>query len=126
VLSTASATALGAAARNDQFFPWIDATPSGTFQAIWFDRRLDPANHDINTWQATSSSDGRSWRTYRISTRSWNPDLGFFTSGAFIGDYNGIAASDRAVYPVWTDGRNSAIAQTGIGETDIFTNVERR
>jgi hypothetical protein len=26
--------------------------------------------------------------------------------------------------PVWTDGRNSAIATTGIGETDIFTNVE--
>jgi hypothetical protein len=62
--------------------------------------------------------------TNRISTRSWNPNLGFFTSGAFIGDYNGIAASDRAVYPVWTDGRNSAFDQTGIGETDIFTNVE--
>jgi hypothetical protein len=29
------------------------------------------------------------------------------------------------VYPVWTDGRNSAFNQTGIGETDIFTNVER-
>jgi hypothetical protein len=30
------------------------------------------------------------------------------------------------VYPVWTDGRNNAIEQTGIGETDIFTNVELR
>jgi hypothetical protein len=114
----------GGPAPNDQFFPWIDATPSGTFHAIWFDRRRDPANHDIDTWQATSGSDGGSWRTFRVSTRSWNPDLGFFTSGAFIGDYNGIAASDRAVYPVWTDGRNSAFDQTGIGETDIFTNVE--
>jgi hypothetical protein len=28
------------------------------------------------------------------------PNLGFFTSGAFIGDYNGVAASNRAVYPV--------------------------
>ena len=54
------------------------------------------------------------------------PNLGFFTSGAFIGDYNGIAASNRAVYPVWTDGRNNAIERTGIGETDIFTNVELR
>jgi hypothetical protein len=35
-------------------------------------------------------------------------------------------ASTDAVYPVWTDSRNSAIAETGIGETDIFTNVERR
>ena len=46
--------------------------------------------------------------------------------GAFIGDYNGLAASNRAVYPVWTDGRNNAIERTGIGETDIFTNVELR
>jgi hypothetical protein len=123
-LSTAAASAPGAPARNDQFFPWIDASPSGAFQAIWFDRRRDPANRNIDTWQATSTSDGQSWSTYRISTTSWNPDLGFFTSGAFIGDYNGLAASDRAVYPVWTDGRNNAIARTGIGETDIFTNVE--
>jgi hypothetical protein len=67
-----------------------------------------------------------SWRSFRISSQSWNPDLGFFTSGAFIGDYNGLAASTTAVYPVWTDGRASAIAETGIGETDIFTNVTRR
>ena len=116
----------GAAAPNDQFFPWIAATPSGEFNAIWFDRRRDPANRNIDTWQAVSGDDGRSWRTFRISTRSWNPDLGFFTSGAFIGDYNGIAAANQAVYPVWTDGRNTAIARTGIGETDIFTNVELR
>ena len=43
--------------------------------------------------------------TARISTRTWNPDRGFFTSGAFIGDYSGIAAHDKVVYPVWTDGR---------------------
>jgi hypothetical protein len=116
----------GQPAPNDQFFPWAAADQKGKFYAIWFDRRLDPANHDIDTWQAESTSDGRSWKSFRISTRSWNPDLGFFSSGAFIGDYNGLAASTTAVYPVWTDGRNSAIEQTGIGETDIFTNVERR
>jgi hypothetical protein len=115
----------GAPAPNDQFFPWIDATPSGDFHAIWFDRRRDPANRNIDTWQATSGNDGSTWKTFRISTQSWNPDLGFFTSGAFIGDYNGIAASDQVAYPVWTDGRNNSIGETGIGETDIFTNVER-
>jgi hypothetical protein len=121
-----STQAGGVPARNDQFFPWVDSSPDGNLYAIWFDRRRDPANRNIDTWQAVSTNDGRSWSTYRISTRSWNPDLGFFTSGAFIGDYNGIAASNRAVYPVWTDGRNNAIATTGIGETDIFTNVELR
>jgi hypothetical protein len=119
-----STQANGAPARNDQFFPWVDSDPAGHIYAIWFDRRRDPANRNIDTWQAISTDDGVSWTSSRISTQSWNPDLGFFSSGAFIGDYNGLAASNRAVYPVWTDGRNDAIETTGIGETDIFTNVE--
>ena len=82
--------------------------PDGNLFAIWFDRRRDPANRNFDTRQATSTNDGRGWSQRRISTRSWNPGLGFFTSGAFIGDYNGLATSSRAVYPVWTDGRNNA------------------
>jgi hypothetical protein len=114
----------GTPARNDQFFPWAAADENGVFQVIWFDRRLDPANVRINTWQATSTDDGQSFTSRRISTTDWNPNKGFFTSGAFIGDYTGLAASAAPVYPVWTDGRNSAFGTTGIGETDIFTNVE--
>ncbi len=113
-------------AANDQVLPWIAAGGNGDLFAIWFDRRRDPRNVDIDTWEATSHDNGRSWSERRISTTAWNPARGFFTSGAFIGDYNGIAASATHVYPVWTDGRNTAIARTGIGETDIFTDVERR
>lgn len=121
-----SVTTSGKPAPNDQFFPWIAAAPDGQLYAIWFDRRLDPANVRINTWEARSANGGATWTSRRISTRSWNPNLGFFSSGAFIGDYNGIAVSSTNVYPVWTDGRNTAIARTGIGETDIFTDVEPR
>ena len=46
------------------------------------------------------------------------------TSGAFIGDYSGLAANTSVVYPAWTDGQDNAIHETGIGETDVFTNVE--
>lgn len=113
-------------ARNDQFFPWVSSDRAGRIYAIWYDRRLDPHNVNIDTWQAMSANDGRTWSQHRISTQSWNPNHGFFTSGAFIGDYIGLAASNKAVYPVWTDGRHSAIRKTGIGETDIFTNVEIR
>jgi len=116
----------GQPARNDQFFPWVAGTGDGHLYAIWLDRRLDPANININTWEARSANGGASWTSRRISTRSWNPNLGFFSSGAFIGDYSGIAVSSTNVYPVWTDGRNTAIARTGIGETDIFTDVEPR
>ncbi len=113
-------------APNDQFFPWIAAGGKGQLFAIWFDRRRDPRNVDIDTWEAVSNDDGASWSERRISTAAWNPNRGFFSSGAFIGDYNGLAVSATHVYPVWTDGRNSAIARTGIGETDVFTDVERR
>jgi len=114
----------GTPAPNNQFFPWIAATPSGRFIAMWLDRRQDPNNHDIGTFEAISNNDGATWKNKDISTTTWNPDLGFFTSGAFIGDYSGLAANDEVTYPVWTDGRDSSIAQTGIGETDIFTDVE--
>jgi hypothetical protein len=121
-----SVTAAGRPAPQDQFFPWIAAARNGDMYAIWFDRRLDAANVRINTWEAWTTNDTASWQSRRISTKDWNPNLGFFSSGAFIGDYNGIAVSDTNVYPVWTDGRNTAIARTGIGETDIFTDVETR
>jgi hypothetical protein len=121
-----SVSKAGKPARNDQFFPWVAGTGNGHLYAIWLDRRLDPRNVRINTWEARSANGGVSWTSRRISTQSWNPNLGFFSSGAFIGDYSGIAVSRTNVYPVWTDGRNTAIARTGIGETDIFTDVEPR
>jgi hypothetical protein len=119
-LSTGSS---GQPAANDQFFPWAASTESGRFYVIWFDRRLDPNNVRINTWQAVSGNDAASFSSAKISSQDWNPDDGFFTSGAFIGDYNALAASDQQVYPVWTDGRNNARGETGIGETDIFTDA---
>jgi hypothetical protein len=115
----------GQPAVNDQFFPWAASDENGRFYVIWFDRRLDPANVRINTWQAVSSNDAASFSSSKISSSDWDPNLGFFTSGAFIGDYNGLAASTDAVYAVWTDGRDDAIGQTGLGETDIFTKFQK-
>lgn len=117
-------TARGSAAHNDQFMPSITSLGNGRLYAIWFDRRLDYANHDIDTWEARSTDNGRTWTSRPISTTAWDPDKAFFSSGAFIGDYLQVAVSSTHVYPVWTDGRNSAFARTGIGETDIFTDVE--
>jgi hypothetical protein len=114
----------GNLALHNQFFPWIAVDEHGTFQAIWLDRRTDPNNHDITTFQGTSTDDGQTWHNAQIGAHLWNPDQGFFTSGAFIGDYSGLAANTTAVYAAWTDGSANSIKQTGIGETDVFTNVE--
>lgn len=118
-----SVDAKGRLAKNDQFFSWVTSDSSGKFHAIWLDNREDPGNKLIDTWQATSTDNGKTWANSRLSTVQWNPDLGFFTSGAFIGDYQGAAAGTNVFYPVWVDGRNTAIAATGIGNTDIFTNA---
>jgi hypothetical protein len=119
---TISTTAGGAAAPNDQYFPWLSVDEAGNLHAIWFDNRNDPRNTMMETFQAFSSDDGGTWRNWDISSVSWNPDDAFFNSGSFIGDYNAIAASTEVVYPVWTDGRNTP--GRPLGQTDIFTNVE--
>jgi hypothetical protein len=113
----------GRPAPNDQFFSWVTSDHSGTFRAIWLDNRDDPGNKLIDTWEGISHDNGKTWINHRLSTVKWNPDLAFFSSGAFIGDYQGAAAGAHAFYPVWVDGRNTKIAETGIGNTDIFTNV---
>jgi BNR/Asp-box repeat len=110
-------------APNDQYFSWVTSDPSGTFRAIWLDNRDDPGNKLIDTWEGISTDNGKTWNNQKLSTVLWNPDLGFFTSGAFIGDYQGAAAGAHVFYPVWVDGRNTAIASTGIGNTDIFTDA---
>jgi len=37
-----------------------------------------------------------------------------------------LPLADDGRSSLWTHGRNNAIGRTGIGETDIFTNVELR
>jgi hypothetical protein len=36
----------------------------------------------------------------------------------------GVGAGHHVLYPVWVDGRNTSIASTGIGNTDIFTSTK--
>lgn len=119
-----SVTASGGLAPRNQFFPWIAVDEAGTFYAIWLDRRTDPGNHDITTFQGVSTDDGNTWTNTQIGAALWNPDEAFFTSGAFIGDYSGLAANTTAVYAAWTDGQANAFDETGIGESDVFTSVQ--
>ena len=95
--------------------------PDGTLQAVWLDNRNDPNDVMVETFQATSTDDGRTWTFQDISSAPWNPNGFYEGAGHFIGDYIGVAASPQVVYPVWTDGRNSTPQHA---DTDIFTNVE--
>lgn len=120
--SAVGVTASGDAAPGDQFFPWLAVDgASGDVFAVWFDNRNDPANQLIETFVGESTDGGDTWTNVLVSDVAWNPDDAFFNCGCFIGDYNGMALGGSLLYPVWTDGRNSA--GKPLGQTDIFTDV---
>ncbi len=97
---------------TDQFFPWIAAHADGRVSAIWQDKRLDPNNVDFDTFY-TSTLTGRTFSAnVRVSTATSRTGL-----TVFIGDYNYLAVTDGAIYPVWTDRRarnNDIFTATGM------------
>lgn len=92
----------------DQFFPWIATQPDGRLSLIWQDKRLDPNNVNFDTFY-TSTADGVAFAA-NVRVSSATSRTGFTT---FIGDYNGLAVTDKGIFPVWTDRR--------FRNNDVFT-----
>lgn len=95
----------------DQFQPWMAITPSGQVNISFFDRRNDPANYFIDTYLARSEDGGRSFTDRRASQRMWDPAVNAPTSvsGKFIGDYQGLVATDDVAIPFWNDTQLAAL-----------------
>ena len=91
---------------TSEFFPYVDVDPLGNVFVGYYDRRGGDAQVG---YRVSRSSDGG--QTFQPSVRV--SDVKFDPQGNWIGDYSGIAASDVAVHPLWTDARN--------GSNDIFT-----
>ena len=97
----------GKPARNDQFFPWVAGTGDGHLYAIWLDRRLDPANVRINTWEARSANGGA--RRNRHLHRRRTPVTS--TSGSGLGPNPGPARPGRRL-PQRSRGCRYALIET--------------
>ncbi len=82
----------------DQFFQWLAVDPTdGSVNAIFYDRRRDPANRKQIVVLARSTDGGHTFNNY-----AWT-DEPFEVSGVFFGDYSGIAAYGGRVYGAWTE-----------------------
>jgi hypothetical protein len=90
---------------KDQFQPQLAVTPGGQLDMMWFDRRNDPQDYYIDTYFGRSNDKGAHWHEVRVTKSMWDPAINppLSTSGQFIGDYQGIAATDCAAFPFWQD-----------------------
>ena len=94
---------------TDQFFQWSTFTSKGTLAVTYYDRSygMDAANGKLDI-SLSQSTDLSLFAVQRVTSSSMPVPTQFTNpqgNGVFIGDYNGIAASDR-VSPIWPDTRN--------------------
>ncbi len=90
---------------SDQVYPWV-AVPEDGAVHVMYQQRDDtiPQNRLLTSYLSTSRNHGSSFaKALLVSSGPSDPNTDF--DGTFIGDYNGLAASSKAVHPIWTDMR---------------------
>ncbi len=77
---------------NDQFMARPVVAADGSVHVLMMDRRYDPANTLLDATHAWSLDGGDTWSFERLTTTSFDGDLGIHQDGfPFIGDYVGIS-----------------------------------
>lgn len=105
---------------SDMIYPWIEFTKDGRLHLMTMDTSLNPGQTDgvqHGLWNQVyyySDDEGGTWsQTMRLTPASWdsfNDGIG----GVFLGDYQGMAISDRSVFPVYPD--------THTNQAEVYTN----
>ncbi len=104
---------------NDQFNQWLSVDPSdGSVNMSWNDTRNDTAHLSTDIFYARSTDGGLSFgKNVQVTTAPTNETCCGADLGNQYGDYEGIAAMDGSIHPVWTD-RRAAVASL---DEEIFT-----
>ncbi|MDY0286346.1 MAG: T9SS type A sorting domain-containing protein [Bacteroidales bacterium] len=103
---------------KEHYFPWITCDPvSGNLAVVFYDDRNVSANQ-CEVFCATSIDGGVTWEDFRVSDVAFTPQPIPGLASDYMGDYLGIAARDRMVYPVWTDNR-SGITMTYVSPFEL-------
>ncbi len=104
---------------NDQFNQWLSVDPSdGSVNVSWNDTRNDPARLSTDIFYARSTDGGLSFgQNVQVTTAPTNETCCGADLGNQYGDYEGIAAMDGSIHPVWTDRRTAVTAL----DEEVFT-----
>ena len=91
---------------KQHFFPWIACDPvTGNLSVIFYDDR-NTSPLQCETYVAHSINAGYQWEDFRVSDVAFTPEPIPGLAGGYFGDYLGITAYDRRIYPCWTDNRS--------------------
>ncbi|MBA3825930.1 MAG: exo-alpha-sialidase [Ktedonobacterales bacterium] len=93
--------------------PQLAVAPNGVVSVAFFDARLSLTPHLLDVFVAQSIDHGRSFLpNLRVTTQTWDTNIDEPKDqqggNGFIGDYQGLAATNDFVYPFWNDTRTGA------------------
>ncbi len=93
--------------------PQLAVAPNGVVSVSFFDSRVSHSPHLLDVYLAQSVDHGQTFApNVRVTTATWdtNVDEPKDQQGGngFIGDYQGLAATNDFVYPFWNDTRTGA------------------
>jgi hypothetical protein len=99
---------------RSQYAPAVAVDPNGTVNFGFCDCRDDPNNRRVRYYVSRSSDGGATIQSnVKVSDTDFDPSS--YADGSYVASGSAIAASDRMVHPIWTDGRN--------GDNDIYTSA---
>ena len=91
----------------DHFYQWLAVDPSdGSLNLSFYDTRNDPNRTKTDVYFARSTDHGATFgANVKVTTATSDETVAGAEAGDQYGDYEGIAALNGSIHPVWTDGR---------------------
>ena len=105
---------------RQQFFPAASLDPAtGIIYVVYYDRRATIGDA-TDVYLSRSADGGQTFHRTRVSDASFTP-----VSGVFFGDYIGIVAWNRRIYPIWMrmDAQALSVWTAQVGDSALATDV---
>lgn len=106
-----------------QYLPWMTIDQAnGNIYLLFYDRR-NYTDSRTDVYMARSTDGGKTFINFKISERTFTPD-GY----TFMGDYNGIAAYNNIVRPIWTsiDSHSKTSVWTAIIDINAIEDIDAK